>query len=209
LRGERESVNFNYYENSQPLLTATVATLFWVSVTGCQSSSSNTASTAAATAADTTSTTPTGPAAKAVMLSDKKTFDIVGRTASQITYSKPEGPEADVITDAVRNRLGSLGYQYQTGSPDFVISVAWDESQKIVQPSPADTQTPVQTSATVAIDQATLGFTVRDTITGKILWQSPTSDPMDPKMVSADQARGLTTVALKDFPPAQPATASK
>jgi len=176
------------------ILASTVAALLLVSVTGCQSSGS--ASTAAA-----------GPATGAVLLSQKKTFDIIGRSGKEITYSKPEGPEADVTSQTIRTKLESLGYQYQPGSPDFVVSVAWDKTQKLEPATPTAIQleTPVSSSAMV-VDKATLSVAVRDVATGSILWQSPVSEAWDPNTVTEDAARSVATVALKDFPPSQAVT---
>jgi hypothetical protein len=177
------------------ILASAVGALLLVGVMGCQSSNPVTA-------------VPAGPATNAVVLSGKKTFDIIGRTGATITYSKPEDPDANITTQVVRARLESLGYQYQPGTPDFVVSVAWDKYQTQEQSPQATEQLaiPTPTSGVAVVNQVTFALVARDTASGSILWQSPRSDPTDPEMVTDDQARSLATAALKDFPPSQAAT---
>ena len=179
------------------ILASTIAALLLASVTGCQSSTPTAAHAPAV-----------GPATGAVLLSSTQTYDRIGRTGRSITYSKPEGPESDVISQGIRAKLDSLGYQYQPGTPDFVVSIAWGTYHKVEQPLVGDTQTGPQTAVNVSIDIATLSLAVRDTATGSVLWQGRETDPVDPHTVSADLARALTAKALTDFPPSATTTAT-
>jgi len=188
-------------KTNQTIIASSVAALLLVSVTGCKSTSS-TAST------QTPSAPAVGPATGAAMLSDRKTFDIIGRTGKSITYSKPEEPESDVISQEIRARLAALGYHYQPGSPDFVVSVAWDKYHQTQQPSVSDTQASETTATYATVDKATLAIAVRDTSSGTVLWQGQPSDVVDPHTVTEDTARGLASKALTDFPPAHQYTAS-
>jgi len=140
-----------------------------------------------------------GPITKAVALSSQKTFNVVGRYGKDETQPKIEGPLADVVAQAVRDEAGAKGYLYQpdSASADFLISVSWDHTEKLVA---SDVPGP----PTVKVDLVQLAIVARDRVSNTVLWTGPSAEPIDPGSLTNDGAKGTVKRAMADFPPAQP-----
>lgn len=136
-----------------------------------------------------------GPLTRAVTLSQLKTFAVVSKDAAD---SSSRGPSYDdALMQTAREMAVSKGYQLQTASPDFVISVGWAWAEKMVQ------TTPPGPPPDVAVSLVMLSIVVKNSATGEVLWTNPGGlGPVEAKGVTVEDARVMVRKAMKDFPPA-------
>lgn len=136
-----------------------------------------------------------GPLTRAVALSQLKTFDVVAKSVADSSVSRSPAPD-DVLMQTARDEALAKGYQLQAASPDFVISVGWAWTEKMVQ------TTPPGPPPDIAVSQVMLSIIVKSSATGEVLWKNPGGQgPVDAKGMTVEDARVMVRKAMRDFPP--------